>query len=82
MKCRSSTPSSITSTEQVFTFGKHKGYSVEYVLQDDPDYFLWLHDEHICKVSKEILDMADAYSEEKRFCEAMDGEFDWMDEPF
>ena len=31
--------------EFVFKFGKHKGYTVEYVLDEDPSYLLWCEEE-------------------------------------
>ena len=41
----------------VFTFGKHKGYSIDDVMYVAPEYLLWLHDnsDFFC-LSQELLD--------------------------
>lgn len=84
MKARSSYPT-INSKTFIMPFGKHKGIRIEWILQNDPGYILWLSDEKVCKVSNEILDEAESYQEEKDFVDAMrdSDDFDncpWMDD--
>lgn len=42
----------------VLQFGKYKGHSVEFVLNKEPSYIVWLEEEGVCKVSSEIYDEA------------------------
>ena len=71
----------IRSVSDVLNFGKHKGKTVEWVIENEPGYILWMHDEKVVKISKEIVDMAD---EADRHTDHWYGEdiYDWMDEPF
>jgi len=43
----------------VFTFGKFKGKTVRHVLENDPSYIIWLHEEKIVEFPQSILDNAE-----------------------
>lgn len=43
----------------VFTFGKHRGKTVRWVIDNDPSYILWCGENKICEFSQEILDNAE-----------------------
>lgn len=62
MKARPSHPVIKALTDK-FTFGKHKGETVEFVIGCDPGYILWMEDEKIVKFSEKIL----AYAEEANY---------------
>ena len=82
MKSRSANQG-LNLRSDVIHFGKYKGNSVEWILTNDPDYIIWLSDESICIIGKEILNDAEKFAEEKRYDEAMDagqpgmGRMDW-----
>lgn len=42
----------------VFDFGKHKGKTVRWVLEKEPSYIIWLHENKICEVPEEIVEEA------------------------
>jgi len=48
----------ITSYEQVLTFGKHKGKTVDWIAENYPDYIVWLHENEVCKIDDDILEAA------------------------
>lgn len=49
----------IATKSYVLDFGKHKGKTVNWVLQNDPGYILWLDRENVRKFSQEIVDNAE-----------------------
>ena len=51
----------IKAYTDVLTFGKHKGRTIEYVLDNDPGYIVWLVAEDVAYVSTEIYSDADRY---------------------
>ncbi|MBX4206147.1 hypothetical protein KW795_03020, partial [Candidatus Microgenomates bacterium] len=57
-------PSKIISVNDVLTFGKHKGLTVDFVLESDPAYIVWLEEEKICEVEQEIYNLAQECDEE------------------
>ena len=45
------------------TFGKYKGYTVQYVLDENPKYLIWASENvEFFKVEQDILDRARSYS--------------------
>ncbi len=76
----------ISSREDKFTFGKHQGQTVEYVLDDDPGYIVWLDEEKIVKFPDEIYQEAQQLDSESY--DLRNGDFwgidpyDFMDEPY
>lgn len=61
MKSKDSHPP-IKAYSDILTFGKHKGKTVESILDDNPDYLVWLVEEGICQVSDEIYNEAQLYA--------------------
>ncbi len=61
----------ITSVSNTVSFGKYRGQKVSQVLENDPSYILWLHDEKIAKVSEYVLKLADEMDVEDRLDESM-----------
>ena len=49
----------IKSKDDVLTFGKYKDCTIEKVLNDEPEYILWLDDEGIVEFPFEIISIAD-----------------------
>lgn len=80
MKSRPATPT-IKALTDILTFGKHKGKSVEWVLENAPGYIVWLEEEKICNVEQEIYNLAQEmdYSE-YGYDDGID--YQWMEEPF
>ena len=59
MNDRSNTPRQvIKSREDVFVFGKHKGHTVQIVLDEDPGYIVWLDEEEILVFPDDIYQKA------------------------
>ena len=48
----------VTSGEDVLTFGKFKGETIQYVLDNEPHYIIWLDDSGIVDMDVSILDEA------------------------
>ena len=42
----------------VLSFGKHKGSTIDQILDHDPSYLDWLDRKHIIDISPDILDAA------------------------
>lgn len=42
----------------ILTFGKHKGKTVRWVLEREPSYILWLHENKVCEIAEEIVEAA------------------------
>lgn len=42
--------------DKIMTFGMYKGKSLEWIYDNDPDYFLWLVGEEIINVPQWIID--------------------------
>lgn len=60
LKSRADAPvPQIKAYDYVLTFGKHKGETVEDVIESDPGYILWLQESGTAKVDREILDVAE-----------------------
>ena len=55
----------ITKKTYVLNFGKHKGHSIAFVIENDPGYILWLSEQEIVEFSDDILDEADLADDEK-----------------
>lgn len=69
----------IATKSYVLDFGKHKGKTVNWVLQNDPSYILWLDSGKVKQFSQEILDNAEDndYDEYKESWEEFrDSEYD------
>lgn len=47
---------SITHKLDKFSFGKHKGKTARWVIENDPGYIVWCDSEGIVKFSTEILE--------------------------
>ena len=47
------TRQTITSYDDVITFGKYKGKTIDWIAEHNPGYIVWLHDE---RVGNNILD--------------------------
>lgn len=77
MKSKSPTPV-IKALTDVLTFGKYKGKNIRQVIEIDPDYITWMHDQKVCTVSQEIYDKAEDESVRQTFDEAMDGQLHGM----
>jgi len=54
-----------TKKKDIIPFGKHKGQSIGYVLDEDPSYIVWMSDQENIKVSRRIVLQAewDSYNE-------------------
>jgi hypothetical protein len=48
----------IKNYDHVFTFGKHKGKTVNEVAEEEPSYIVWLVEENVCEVDEEIYEAA------------------------
>ena len=48
----------IKTYEDVLTFGKYKGKSVDWIAENFPGYIVWLAEEKVCEVDDEIYDAA------------------------
>lgn len=48
----------LKSESDVLLFGQHKGQTVEWILDNDPNYIVWLSDKKVCDVHYEIYDKA------------------------
>jgi hypothetical protein len=48
----------IKSRDDKLIFGKHKGESIEFVLNTDASYILWLDTEEIVEFTEDIIDDA------------------------
>lgn len=85
MKSRTSLPK-ITSVDDVMTFGKYKGQTIEKILDENPGYIVWLEEKKICEVEHEIYNQAQMLESESR--DLRNGDFwgidyyDFMDETF
>lgn len=55
----------ISSRDDELTFGKHKGKSIYWILEHEPNYILWAYDERIIQFPREIVDDAETYSREE-----------------
>lgn len=40
------------------TFGKHKGKTVRWIIEHDPSYIIWLHENKVCEMPEEFVDEA------------------------
>ena len=54
------------SLQDVFNFGKHKGETVEEVIENAPGYILWCNDEKVAKFTEEMLEYAEESEDAKR----------------
>ena len=73
MKSRPSVPT-INSYTYKLLFGKHEGKTIEEVIETEPGYILWMHDEKRAVISEEILNMADEADLDKKLGDAIDGQ--------
>jgi len=48
----------VSKYDYVFTFGKYKGYKLEYVIDVEPSYIIWLSDENVLIFTPEIIETA------------------------
>jgi len=48
----------INSYEYVFTFGKYKGKTCDEVADKNPGYLVWLDENEVADINKEILEAA------------------------
>jgi len=72
---------SLTKLADVLLFGKHKGKTIEWILNNYPHYIVWLHDEKVARVSTEIWNEAQSLSRDDSYYDPIDM-YDFMDEPF
>lgn len=49
----------VKSYDDVLTFGKFSGQSIDYVAEHEPSYIIWLADEKIVEFSRDILEAAE-----------------------
>lgn len=47
----------VPTLETILTFGKHKGRSIGYIIDEHPSYMLWLLEEEIMELPQEIIDL-------------------------
>ena len=48
----------INDYDDIFTFGKYKGKTVDWVAEHNPGYIVWLHENKVAEIDEEILDAA------------------------
>ena len=48
----------ITALTDVMDFGKHRGKTIEQVVECDPSYIVWMHDSNVRDVSDDIYHSA------------------------
>ena len=46
--------------DDIFDFGKHEGEQVEDLLEDDPQYLVWLWDEGVVDLDEAVLKKLEA----------------------
>ena len=56
--CKMTIRQKVTRYEDVITFGKYKGKTIEWIAENDPSYIVWLNDEQIVDFPDEIVDAA------------------------
>lgn len=72
----SSVRQTVKDYNDVMTFGKHSGKTVDWIADNEPSYIVWLDDEGIVKFPDFILeDAIESEMESYRY-------FDCYDEPF
>jgi hypothetical protein len=49
----------ITDGLDILTFGMYRGKTIDWVIENNPDYMLWLNEKGIAKFPKCLLDEAD-----------------------
>jgi hypothetical protein len=57
------------------SFGRYKDRTIQEIIEKDPGYILWMHDEHIAIIPERILEYAEESDTDQRLSEAMDLEF-------
>lgn len=56
----------LLTTENKITFGKYNGYTIEYVLYENPEYLVWAHENvKFFKLEPKILARAEESSDER-----------------
>ena len=55
---KSKTPSKIKARTDKLTFGKYKGYTIQYVLDTEPGYIVWLEEENVLEMPEDIYQEA------------------------
>ena len=48
----------VTWYEDIITFGKYKGKTVDWIAANDPSYIIWLNDEQVVDFPAEIVEAA------------------------
>jgi uncharacterized protein (DUF3820 family) len=49
----------VTDIKAVLAFGKYKGESLQEIIDNDPQYLLWLHNNTDFELSAELLDLVE-----------------------
>ena len=48
----------VTWYEDIITFGKYKGKTIDWIAENDPSYIIWLNDEQVVDFPAEIVEAA------------------------
>lgn len=48
----------VTTYDDVMTFGKHMGKTIYWIADNEPSYIVWLSEEEIVKFPKDMLEAA------------------------
>jgi len=60
-------PIKVDNPFMTISFGKHKGETYQDILQSDPSYILWLHDQKLCIFPEDTLEIAEIATTQKTF---------------
>lgn len=48
----------VKSYDDIITFGKFKGKTIDWIAKNDPSYIIWLNDEQVVDFPAEIIEAA------------------------
>ncbi len=55
----------VPTLETILTFGKHKGRSIEYMIDNHPSYMMWVLEEEVMELPEDIIsEIEDAVRED------------------
>jgi len=83
-------PIKVDSPYMTISFGKHKGETYQDILQSDPSYILWLHDQKLCIFPEDTLEIAEIAARRPKYIDyggftdmnTLDETFGYSDLPF
>ena len=61
----------VTDEDQVIDFGKYRGKTIDYIMEHNPSYIIWLADEGIVEFDAGILDCAQLMDNENSIPESV-----------